>query len=228
MRAVCKIVMLPLSWIGTLADDPASLTCAGSVVVLRKEPVDIEVRSQSAVKLIKLRGRLNLGEAVDGMRQTFDDLMAAGDSQFVVDLAEVAMIDSSGIGLLVRCLTAAKRTGGSVKLLNPPKFAVQTLRMTGLLKLFEVFTDADQAVASTARPQSKFGTPIDCGSWRSILREPSVGGKISSAFSTWFIFSRNGKRRAAARGDTPLPLDILKSSVWGKSQSNLRGSITCG
>ncbi len=110
--------------------------------------MDIEVRSQSAVKLIKLRGRLNLGEAVDGMRQTFDDLMAAGDSQFVVDLAEVTMIDSSGIGLLVRCLTVAKQTGGSVKLLNPSKFAIQTLRMTGLLKLFEVFADAEQAVAS--------------------------------------------------------------------------------
>jgi len=110
--------------------------------------VDIEVRSQSAVKIIKLRGRLNLGEAVDGMRQTFDDLMAAGDSQFVVDLAEVNMIDSSGIGLLVRCLTLAKQTGGSLKLLNPSKFAIQTLRMTGLLKLFEVFTDPDEAVAS--------------------------------------------------------------------------------
>lgn len=119
-----------------------------SVVVLRKEPVDIEVRNQSAVKLIKLRGRLNLGDAVDGMRKTFDDLMAAGDSQFVVDLAEVTMIDSSGIGLLVRCLTLAKQTGGSLKLLNPSKFAVQTLKMTGLLKLFDVFTDAEQAIAS--------------------------------------------------------------------------------
>jgi anti-sigma B factor antagonist len=124
------------------------LTAPASVVVLRKEPVDIEVRSQSAVKVVKLRGRLNLGEAVDGMRKTFDDLMTAGDSQFVVDLAEVTMIDSSGIGLLVRCLTLAKQTGGSLKLLNPSKFAVQTLKMTGLLKLFEVFPDAEQAVAS--------------------------------------------------------------------------------
>jgi anti-sigma B factor antagonist len=110
--------------------------------------VEIEVRSQSGVKVIKLRGRLNLGESVDSMRRTFDDLIAAGEIRFIVDLGDVSMVDSSGIGLLVRCLTVAKQSGGSVKLLNPSKFAVQTLRMTGLLTLFEVFDDLDQAIAS--------------------------------------------------------------------------------
>lgn len=110
--------------------------------------MEIEVRSQSDVKVIKLRGRLNLGEAVDRMRDTFEDLLNAGQTRFVIDLGEVSMIDSSGIGLLVRYLTAAKQRAGSVKLLNPSKFAVQTLRMTGLLKLFETFDDQEQAVSS--------------------------------------------------------------------------------
>lgn len=110
--------------------------------------MDIEVRSLSDVKVIKLRGRLNLGESVDRMRQTFDELIAAGSNRFVVDLSEVVMVDSSGIGLLVRCLTAAKHNGGNLRLLNPSKFAVQTLRMTGLLNLFDVFDDLEQATAS--------------------------------------------------------------------------------
>jgi anti-sigma B factor antagonist len=110
--------------------------------------MDIEVRNQADVKIIKLRGRLNLGDSVDRMRQTFDDLMADGAIRFVVDLGEVPMVDSSGIGLLVRCLTAAKQSAGSLKLLAPSKFAVQTLRMTGLLNLFEIFDDVEQAVAS--------------------------------------------------------------------------------
>lgn len=110
--------------------------------------MDIDVRSQSDVKIIKLRGRLNLGESVDRMRGTFEDLLNAGANRFVIDLGEVAMIDSSGIGLLVRCLTAAKQRTGSLKLLNPSKFAIQTLKMTGLLNLFETFDDQEQAVAS--------------------------------------------------------------------------------
>jgi anti-sigma B factor antagonist len=110
--------------------------------------MDIDVRNQGNVKVIKLRGRLNLGESVDRMRQTFDDLLNAGAIYFVVDLGEVSMIDSSGIGLLVRSLTAAKQHAGSLRLLKPSKFAVQTLRMTGLLSLFQVFEDEEQAVAS--------------------------------------------------------------------------------
>jgi len=113
-----------------------------------KNAVEIDVRSQANVKVIKLRGRLNLGESVDRMRQTFDDLLNAGEISFVVDLAEVSMLDSSGIGLLVRCLTAAKQHSGSLKLLNPSKFAVQTLRMTGLLSLFELFDNEEKAVSS--------------------------------------------------------------------------------
>jgi anti-anti-sigma factor len=110
--------------------------------------LELDVRSQSDVKIIKLRGRLNLGESVDRMRQVFDDMINTGETRFVMDLSDVAMIDSSGIGLLVRCLTAAKQHGGSLKLLKPSKFALQTLRMIGLLKLFEVFEDQELAVAS--------------------------------------------------------------------------------
>lgn len=110
--------------------------------------MDIAVRTQSGVKVIKLTGRLNLGESVDRTRQTFDDALAAGEIRFVVDLEEVSMLDSSGIGLLVRCLTAAKQSGGTLKLLRPSKFAVQTLKMTGLLSLFEVFNDLELAITS--------------------------------------------------------------------------------
>jgi anti-sigma B factor antagonist len=113
-----------------------------------KISVDIDVRSQNKVKIIKLRGRLNLGESVDRMRQAFDAMINAGEINFVVDLGEVAMVDSSGIGLLVRSLTAAKQRSGSLKLLKPSKFAVQTLRMTGLLSLFEVYDDEATAVSS--------------------------------------------------------------------------------
>jgi anti-sigma B factor antagonist len=110
--------------------------------------VEIDVRSQSNVKVLKLRGRLTLGDSVDRMRDTCEDLLNAGDVRWVIDLREVSMVDSSGIGLLVRYLTSAKQRGGSLKLLNPSKFAVQTLRMTGLLSLFETFEDQEQAVSS--------------------------------------------------------------------------------
>jgi anti-sigma B factor antagonist len=110
--------------------------------------LDIELRSLGQVKMVKLRGKLNLGDAVDRFRDTLADLMASGDTRVVLDLSEVPWIDSSGIGLLVKILTSAKQKGGSIKLLNPSKFTVQTLKMICLLELFEVFDDQEKAVSS--------------------------------------------------------------------------------
>ena len=109
---------------------------------------DIEVRNQGPVKIIKLRGRLSLGEPVDRVRATLEDALNAGNNCIVLDLSELATVDSSGIGLLVMYLNNAKQRGGSLKLLNPSKFAVQTLKMIGLLNLFQVFQDQEEAVAS--------------------------------------------------------------------------------
>jgi anti-sigma B factor antagonist len=110
--------------------------------------VDIEVRTQSQVKIIRLRGRLGLGESLDRTSETLTDLIDAGELHFLLDLQEVPMIDSSAIGLLVRYLTSAKQHGGSLKLLNPSKFVLQTLKLVRVLSLFEVFEDLQQAVAS--------------------------------------------------------------------------------
>jgi anti-sigma B factor antagonist len=122
---------------------------AASETFGEQEPaLEIEVRSQSQVKVIKLRGRLVLGESLDRTGATLNDLLNAGETRFLLDLQDVPTLDSSGIGLLVRFLTAAKHRGGSLKLLNPSKFAVQTLKLVRVLNLFEIFEDLPLAVAS--------------------------------------------------------------------------------
>ena len=110
--------------------------------------MDIEVRSQGQVKIIKLRGRLTLGEPCDRLRATIEDLIASGDTRLVLDLEELATMDSSGIGLVSRFLTSAKQQGGSLKLVNPSKFVSQSLKLVGLINLFEVFPDSQTAAAS--------------------------------------------------------------------------------
>jgi anti-sigma B factor antagonist len=110
--------------------------------------LDIEVRTQALVKIVKLRGKLVLGEPADKLAATFTDLLAAGESRFILDLEEVPMVDSSGIGLLVRFLTAAKQKGGSIKLLSPPKMVVQTFKLVRILNIFDVYDDPATAITS--------------------------------------------------------------------------------
>jgi len=107
--------------------------------------LEIQVRTHSGVPVIRLRGDLKLGEPVDGLKQTLGELQIP---RVVVNLSEVPMVDSSGIGLLVRTLTTAKQRGGDLRLVSPSKLTVQSLKIVGLLNLFQIFEDDQQAVAS--------------------------------------------------------------------------------
>jgi anti-sigma B factor antagonist len=112
--------------------------------------VDINVVKRGQVRLIHLRGALRMGPAVDSLRQTMEEALGSGDTCLILNLAEVPMIDSSGIGLVMRFLASTKQRGGNIKLVQPSKFAVQTFRLVGVLNLFEVFDDDDAAVESFA------------------------------------------------------------------------------
>lgn len=112
--------------------------------------MDINVRKRGQVQLIQLRGALRMGPAVNSLRQTMEEALSNGDTRLVLNLAEVPTIDSSGIGVVVRFLASTKQRGGNVKLVQPSKFAVQTLRLVGVFNLFEVFDNDDAAVESFA------------------------------------------------------------------------------
>jgi len=110
--------------------------------------VEIETKTLDGVKLVKLKGRLSMGPALDRFNSTMTELLGQGQNRIVLDLEDVPSIDSSGIGTLVRYLTTAKQNGGAIRLLKPSKFTVQTLKMVGLLNLFRSFEDLPQAIAS--------------------------------------------------------------------------------
>jgi len=110
--------------------------------------LDIDTKTLDGVKVVKLSGRLSMGPALDRFNSTMNELLGQGHSKIILDLEGVPTIDSSGIGMLVRHLTAAKQAGGAIRLLKPSKFTLQTLKMVGLLNLFTTFDEEAQAVAS--------------------------------------------------------------------------------
>ncbi len=100
------------------------------------------------MQLIRLKGDLRLGDAVDEFRRTTDELLGSGEVRLVVNVAGVHMIDSSGIGLLVRLLTLANNVGGGMKLVQPSPHALQALEITGLVRIIPICDDEATAIAS--------------------------------------------------------------------------------
>jgi anti-anti-sigma factor len=74
--------------------------------------LEIETKTQDGVKVVKLKGRLSMGPALDHFNSTLGELLGHGQQKIVLDVEELPTIDSSGIGMLVRYLTAAKQGGG--------------------------------------------------------------------------------------------------------------------
>ena len=110
--------------------------------------MDIETTTQEGVKIVRLKGKLCMGPPLDRFNVTMNELLGESHNKIVLDLEEMPLIDSSGIGMLVRYLTTAKQTGGSIRLLKPTKFTLQTLKMVGLLNLFTTYDELSLAVAS--------------------------------------------------------------------------------
>jgi anti-anti-sigma factor len=110
--------------------------------------LDVEIKTQDGVKILKMKGRLCMGPPLDRFNAVMTELLSQGQNKIVLDLEEVPIIDSSGIGLLMRHLTTAKKGGGAICLLKPTKLTVQTLKLVGLLNLFSRYEDLSEAVAS--------------------------------------------------------------------------------
>jgi len=101
------------------------------------------------VIVVAVRGPLKLGHApLDELQQTFRRLADNGQVHVVVDLAEMPLFDSTGIGVLVLGYTSMRRRNGTVKLCGLVELARKMLKSVGLLNIFEVFAEREQAIES--------------------------------------------------------------------------------
>jgi anti-sigma B factor antagonist len=114
----------------------------------------IQRRQNGQVVILDLAGRLQLGEAGASMRETIRELLAAGEKQIIINMADVTHMDSSGLGDLVSSFASAKTKGSTVKLMKLPQRIDNLLQMTKLLTVFEVYEDEEEAVASFGEAQS--------------------------------------------------------------------------
>ena len=74
--------------------------------------------------------------------------MHAGQVELIVCLREVPFIDSSGLAALVSGLKATRQAGGTLKLSGLCDQARTVFRLTMLERVFEIYADAAEALAS--------------------------------------------------------------------------------
>ena len=117
-----------------------------------------DIRQTGDVAILDLNGRLSLGEAVAfgpgsdvGLCETIRELTKRGQRKILLNLAEVAYVDSSGVGQLVGALTTARNQGGDLKLLKPSSNVLDVLKTTKLDTVFDIRQDEAAAIQSFSK-----------------------------------------------------------------------------
>jgi anti-sigma B factor antagonist len=113
----------------------------------------ISNRRTADVTILDISGRVVAGEAVL-LRDSVRSLIARGEKNIVLNLAEVPYIDSAGIGELVSALVAVRRDGGCMGLLHLTRRVRDVLGIVKLLPVFQIFDNEAQALAASAVPQN--------------------------------------------------------------------------
>jgi len=109
---------------------------------------DIQKRKKGDVIVLDLVGSLTVGANEQTFKDTVSDLISRKYNRIVVNLGAVEFMDSSGIGALVKSYTTITQNGGKLKLLQPNKMIRHTLKITGLLGIFEIFEEEGAAIGS--------------------------------------------------------------------------------
>ena len=104
-------------------------------------------RVQDNVSIVDLNGKLIAGDAV-ALYNAVQGLTSKGVTAILINLDGVDMMDSSGLGELVRSGRLATSKGATLKLTNPSREVRRTLDAAGYLGLFETFDSEPVALAS--------------------------------------------------------------------------------
>ena len=108
--------------------------------------VKIEEKYQAAI--IELSGNLVGGENATIFRNKLYELIEQKKKNIVVDMTDVKMVSSTGIGILISGFTTLKNAGGDLKLAHISDNVKGVLSITKLNQVFHIYNNVDEAVNS--------------------------------------------------------------------------------
>jgi anti-sigma B factor antagonist len=110
--------------------------------------LSINTREKQGVTVLDLSGRIVAGEECESLRKTIKELLTANQKKILLNLGDVARVDSTGIGVLVESVILVAKQGGQLKLVNLPRLIHNVLSTHRLLQAFDICANEEEALAS--------------------------------------------------------------------------------
>ncbi|MEO8368166.1 MAG: STAS domain-containing protein [Candidatus Solibacter sp.] len=106
------------------------------------------IRHVGNVAIIDLAGRITLNDGAGSIRDAVKSAMNDGHQNILLNMSDVAYIDSAGLGEMSSAFITVSRVGGKLKLLNPQSKVHGMLQVTRLYTIFVTFAEENAAVDS--------------------------------------------------------------------------------
>jgi anti-sigma B factor antagonist len=103
------------------------------------------------VTVVWLDGRVVLGEETGALRDTVKRLIAQDKKKLILNMNNVTLIDSAGLGALVAAYSSAKSGGASLHLCHLGAKFNELLQITRLITIFEVYNTQADAMSSFSK-----------------------------------------------------------------------------
>ncbi len=109
------------------------------------------------VASLDLKGKFIKGQGGFQLQMLVDKVLSAGTTRILLNLKDVPIIDSMGIGEIVRAFKKVSEAGGTLKLVGVTDRVYGALKITQLLELIESHQNEEDAVASFGKEKKPRG-----------------------------------------------------------------------
>lgn len=109
--------------------------------------MDHEISEQGAVKVVHLHGPIDVSRAME-LRDLLGGHIDSGSARVLLDLTDVNLIDSSGIGILITAHRRAAGQGGRFGLAGATGTVARVFEMTRTNKLLSIHDTVEEGVAA--------------------------------------------------------------------------------
>lgn len=110
----------------------------------------MDCREVGPARLLTLGGHISTSES-QVVSETLQRLVSEGATKIVVDMKNVDIITSDGLGALIRARKSAAEIGGKLVLSGVRGNILDVFKMTRLDKIFSLYDTADTAVAAVSK-----------------------------------------------------------------------------
>jgi anti-sigma B factor antagonist len=111
--------------------------------------VKISARRVDQTTIFDVSGDIDMSNSTEVRKALLGELRGAKAARVVLNLTGVKYMDSSGVASLVEGLKASRESGSRFVLFGLSASAREVLKISRLLKLFEIYDDEEQAMSAS-------------------------------------------------------------------------------